>query len=231
MENQASRVRICIVLTALGLAGAAVGCGETNNPVRPTALPGTGTVAATGATRASEYAATSTFSAATSTFDVGPELAAVRRATAQFHDISAAYAAGYTTENEPCVASPDGVMGVHAPNLSLILDPELDPLRPELLLFEPKRNGGFKLVGVEYFQAVLLRNLQTQEIAPRFESAPWDSDEYEVVNPRPQLFGQAFHLAPPPVPTVPWHWALHVWIWAHNPSGMFADWNPSLRCE
>jgi hypothetical protein len=25
-------------------------------------------------------------------------------------------------------------------------------------------------------------------------------------------------------------WALHVWVWKHNPSGMFADWNPQVSC-
>jgi len=23
---------------------------------------------------------------------------------------------------------------------------------------------------------------------------------------------------------------LHVWIWRENPSGMFADWNPTVHC-
>jgi hypothetical protein len=221
MKNQTSRVRICLVLTGFGLAGAAIGCGETNNPLRPSGFEGA-TVEAT--------AAISPESTADSAFDGGPELAAVRQATAQFHDISAAYAAGYTTENEPCVASPAGVMGVHAPNFSLIGDQAVDAMRPELLLYEPQRDGRFKLVGVEYFQVVLLRNRQTQAVEPRFDAAPWDPGQYEVVNPAPQLFGQTFHLDPPPVPTVPWHWSLHAWIWAHNPSGIFADWNPSLRC-
>ena len=22
----------------------------------------------------------------------------------------------------------------------------------------------------------------------------------------------------------------HVWVWSHNPSGMFVDWNPELTC-
>ena len=24
---------------------------------------------------------------------------------------------------------------------------------------------------------------------------------------------------------------LHVWAWKHNPSGMFADWNPTVSCD
>ena len=26
-------------------------------------------------------------------------------------------------------------------------------------------------------------------------------------------------------------WALHAWVFHHNPSGMFADWNPDVSCE
>jgi len=219
MKTHASRVRTCFVLTGLGLACAAAGCSDINNPARPTAAPG-----ATAAVAPSD-------SLVTAGFDVGPELAQVRRATAQFHDISAAYAVGYTTEHEPCVSSPAGVMGVHAPNFALLGDQAIDPLRPELLLYEPTREGGFKLAGVEYFQVVLLRNRETQAVGPRFDSTPWDPAQFEVVNAAPQLFGESFHLAPPPVPTVPWHWSLHAWIWTPNPAGIFSDWNPSLRCE
>jgi hypothetical protein len=161
---------------------------------------------------------------------VGPELAAVRQATASFHDVSVAYAAGYTTENEPCVSSPAGAMGIHAPNFALLGDPALDAARPELLLYAPTPDGGLKLVGVEYFRAVLLRNIATGEIGPRFESQKWDPAKYELLTPQPELLGEGFELSPPPAPGVPWHWSLHVWIWAHNPSGMFAEWNPSISC-
>jgi hypothetical protein len=25
-------------------------------------------------------------------------------------------------------------------------------------------------------------------------------------------------------------WYLHVWVWERNPSGLFADWNPNVKC-
>jgi hypothetical protein len=25
-------------------------------------------------------------------------------------------------------------------------------------------------------------------------------------------------------------WTLHVWLFKHNPNGLFADWNPLVRC-
>jgi len=228
MKEQAWRVRSCVALALLSLAGASIGCSDISNPARPSLVSNGGTGAAATATAAvtSIHA-----SAPDATSPVGPELAAVRRATAQFHDISAAYAAGYTTENEPCVASPDGVMGIHAPNFALIGDQAFAPTRPELLLYVPKPEGGHRLVGVEYFLVTLLRNRATNEIAPWFSQQPWPSS-YEVVTPTPTLFNQTFQ-GPMPghTPTMPWHWDLHVWVWAHNPSGMFAEWNPSLQCE
>lgn len=232
MQTQSLRVSVCLALAALGLAAGAVGCSESNNPTRPSVLPSVGAVAVTPSSVSSGVAGSPALvSPADAIFAVGPELAAVRRATAQFHDISTAYAAGYTTENEPCVASPDGVMGIHAPNFALIGDQALDSARPELLLYAPKPGGEYRLVGVEYFQFVLLRNPATNTIAPWVGQTPWPAN-YEVVTPTPALFGQTFQ-GPMPghTPTMPWHWDLHVWIWAHNPSGMFAEWNPSLRCE
>ena len=226
--------RPCVVVAVIVLAGGAVGCGELDQPTRPTNVseggtqaglvesqvtaPATGVVASGGATGA--------------TISVAPSLAAVRAATAKFHDISAAYAAGYTTQFEPCVENPGvGAMGVHARNDALMADQLLDPLQPELLLYEPKHNGGYRLIGVEYFQNVRVRNPATDEVEEWKSPNPWPSN-YEVVTPTPQLFGHTFD-GPMPghIPTMPWHWDLHVWIWAHNPSGMFAEWNPSVQCQ
>ena len=74
---------------------------------------------------------------------------------------------------------------------------------PELLLYEPRPNG-LRLVGVEY-------------IIP-FDFVP-------ATDPAPSLLGQDFHAN-----TDAGIWAFHVWIPRHNPSGMFADWNPKVSC-
>src|SRR5919106_877427 len=212
---------ITTALTALCALGV-IGCSELSSSTGPSPVSNEG--------RTTASATLNVNMPAEDTFPVSAELAAVRRATARFHNISDAYAGGYTTENEPCVAIPAGAMGVHAPNFPLILDPEIDPLRPELLLYIPGPNGKLRLVGVEYFQAILLRNVQTGEVAPRLDAAPWNPAQFEVVNPAPELFGQHFHLTPPPAPQVPWHYSLHVWLWAHNPNGIFEEWNPTLSC-
>jgi len=186
------------------------GCAGTPNPVEPTSA----TLAA-----GSQVAA-----------GVGPELAAVRAATAPFHDVDVAGAAGYVF-GEPCIASPAGAMGIHTPNPALIASQALDPQQPEVLLYLPKPGGGLRLIGVEYLQVVLLRNTETGQLGPWFSGGPWPAT-YEVVTPTPQLFGQTFD-GPMPghSPSMPWHWDLHAWVWANNPSGMFAQWNPALRCD
>lgn len=137
---------------------------------------------------------------------------AVEAATARYHSLHQAENAGYSAEGEPCVASPAGTMGVHAANGPLLADPAIDPLRPELMLYAPKQGGKLALVAVEYWKADADQNLAT------------DGD-------RPSLFGQPFD-GPMPGhnPTMPIHYDLHVWLWATNPAGLFAPFNPAVSC-
>lgn len=159
-------------------------------------------------------------------------LAGVRAATAAFHDADKAIAAGYASPvGGHCDTSPAGVMGVHAANAGLVQNPTLDPATPEVLLYLPTGGGNYRLVGVEYLQTVLVRNTLTGAVSPWFSHDPWPS-HFVVVNPAPSLFGQTFqgpmagHF-----PGMPWHYDLHVWAWAPNPAGMFAQWNPALTCS
>jgi hypothetical protein len=121
-------------------------------------------------------------------------------------------------------------MGIHSPKPSLLANQALDPLQPEVLLFMPKPDG-FRLVAVEYLQFVLLRNTATGQVAPWTSPDPWPST-YQIAIPTPTLFGQTFdgpmagH-----APGMPWHWDLHVWVWAENPNGTFAQFNPALSCD
>ncbi|MCC7352159.1 MAG: hypothetical protein IT330_00275 [Anaerolineae bacterium] len=152
------------------------------------------------------------------------ELAAVRRATAKYHAVSVAEADGYVSTVD-CVASPAGGMGIHYVNFGLFSDQALNPLAPEVLLYAPRANG-VKLVAVEYVQ-VALANTPTGP-APWFDPAPPPLGWY---NPVPSLFGQTF-VGPMPghFPGMPWHTELHVWVWQGNPAGIFAEFNPNVRC-
>lgn len=161
---------------------------------------------------------------------LGAQVAAVRAATAGFHDVATAIAAGYA---DPAFGTCDqiaiGTMGIHVSNPALLGSQVIDPTKPEVLLYLPT-DDGFKLVAVEWVQPVLVRNPATNQIAPWFDMGPWPAN-FQVITPTPSLFGQTFQ-GPMPghVPGMPWHWDLHAWVWANNPSGMFAQWNPALSC-
>ena len=143
--------------------------------------------------------------------DAASLIAKVRIATAKYVSVEAALADGYRPD-PVCVAAPPGAMGVHFENPRLFADGVLDIERPEILLYEPMLQGQFRLVAVEYFQADADQNLAT-------------------ANDRPSLFGMPFD-GPMPGhnPVMPAHYDLHVWIWQSNPAGVFAQFNPSVRC-
>lgn len=139
-------------------------------------------------------------------------LQAAKAATARYHSIKQAFAAGYVP-GSPCEQLPGvGGMGFHYINPALMADPVLDPTQPEILLYAPKQNGKLELVGLEYFRVDADQDLAT------------DADQ-------PSLFGQAFQ---GPMlghgPGMPIHYDLHVWLYEPNPAGMFAQWNPNVSC-
>jgi len=120
-------------------------------------------------------------------------------------------------------------MGIHVVNPALAGDTNVDLARPEVLLYMPKPNGGYQLVGVEYFAPVLVR-APGGAPQPWFAAGPWPSD-WQIVNPAPTLLGRTFD-GPMPghEPGMPWHYDLHVWAWQPNPAGDFAHFNPRLSC-
>ena len=77
------------------------------------------------------------------------EVAAARRGTAQYHDITVALADGFV-QDSPCVRRPGfGTMGFHYALASRI-DQTIDPSEPEVLLYLPNDDGVMELVAVEY---------------------------------------------------------------------------------
>lgn len=143
-------------------------------------------------------------------------VAAVRQATAKYHDVTHAIADGYAdpaTLAAACLEVPGvGTMGIHAANMRLLMDQAVDPLKPEVLLYVPKKGGGFRLVGIEY----LVPLMPGQDALPT----------------APSVFGQTFE---GPMdghePGMPRHYDKHVWIWSPNPDGMFAQFNSRLTCS
>lgn len=135
----------------------------------------------------------------------------VKAATARYHSVQQAEKAGYRLDPH-CAASPAGVMGFHYENAELMADDAIDPLRPEILVYVPKKNGKLELVALEYWKRDADGNLATS-------------------GDRPSLFGVPFD-GPMPGhgPVMPVHYDLHVWLFRDNPSGFHAPFNPSLSC-
>lgn len=132
------------------------------------------------------------------------DVARLRDLTAPFHRFETAVASGWVMPIPGCFSDPTlGGMGYHYGNPGLI-DGTVNVLEPELLLYEPQKNGGLRLVAVEY-------------IVP---FTAWTAAE------PPRLFDQSFHRN-----EAFGLWVLHVWHYRNNPNGMFADWNPNVSCE
>ena len=136
------------------------------------------------------------------------DLATLRASTARFHRYDpVAKDAGYTfLFMNMCMvdqsADKAGGMGYHFVNTQL-LDSTVNVATPEALLYEPEANGQLRLVAVEY-------------VIPKSE---WHHDY------APRLFGQDLVLNSFDL------WALHVWVWENNPSGLYASWNPRVSCD
>ncbi len=144
------------------------------------------------------------------------ELAAARAATAAYHNIDTARAAGYElftdAQGIACIdKSGRGAMGIHYANLAEVQDPSIDAVRPELVVYAPGTHGQMHLVALEYVV---------------FKDA-WDATH----STRPSLFGQRFDLTRSPNRyDLPPFYSLHAWVWKYNPDGMFARWNPKVSC-
>src|SRR5205814_877701 len=141
------------------------------------------------------------------------DVAAAMSATASFHEMSAANAAGYTvrvadTQGLTCIADPGGAgaMGVHYLNPGQI--PELfdasaaasvNASTPELLVFAPGNNGTQRLVALEYLTI----------------KATWDAQH----SGPPSLFGHPFNQTPAGNRFgLPAFYSLHAWVWDPNPT-------------
>lgn len=92
---------------------------------------------------------------------------------------------------------------------------QADP--PAILLYIPDGHGGLKLAGIEMLV---------------FAEA-WDAAN----NHPPMYRGRKFEYMADDLNTLrdeahgfmP-HYDLHIWLFEHNPSGLYAQWNPSLSC-
>lgn len=127
----------------------------------------------------------------------------VRALNARFADVKAATDAGYAPI--PCVSGIDGgAMGIHYVNGQLIEDGEIDIEKPEAVMYEPQADGSMQLVAVEYITTKGPANLSGHLFS--FTNSP-------------NRYG------------LPPFYELHVWAWRDNPTGTFADMNPTVSCD
>ena len=138
------------------------------------------------------------------------DIAAIRKATARFVDVKVAEAEGYG-QCLGCVSGPNnGSMGIHFANGALVGDNALDPLKPEVLIYEP-RGDKLRLMGMEH--VVIAEGWHTKNQSP------------------PSVMGQQMHFTGSPNRYgMPPHYSLLVWAWQSNLNGALADWNNWVSC-
>jgi len=143
----------------------------------------------------------------------------LRKYLAKFIDPAVAESHGYKP-TDVCSEYPyrgaDGMviggMGYHYANPELIADPQIDPFRPEVLVYTPTPDGGRVLGAVEYIKI---------------------DDDQRIATPqdRPSLFGWEFQGPKEPTESgIPIHYQMHIWLFKHNPRGLFEPWNPRVTC-
>ena len=137
----------------------------------------------------------------------------VREATERFRDVAAAEAEGYQLLFG-CVSGPDsGAMGLHYVNLALVGDGELDPAKPEIVIYEPSHRTDASSSSARI--SWCSRMPGTRRASGRLNS--WDSS-CTCLRARTASGCRAFY-------------TLHVWAWKENPTGMFVNWHSKISCE
>jgi hypothetical protein len=161
-------------------------------------------------------------------------LDALTRLSAPFHDLEAAEAAGYglfkaepLTAADGCISSAEeGGMGYHYSRLNNLGDDSVSLLDPEFLVYAPKnapRKDGEarrRLAAFDYFIPYSAKWPGPDD--PKFERKPTLHD-FSTMSDLPDI---AF------APSRFGGWMFHIWLWEHNPGGMFTNWNTSVPlCE
>ena len=149
------------------------------------------------------------------------DIQTTRKALEKYQDVTTAIRDGYLSTvvciDYPSAGTladmpyPAGGMGVHFINFSTV-GPKLDPLKPQVLMYDPVADNKLRLVAAEWFMPL---SLSPKE--------------------RPALFGHPFY-GPmmghyPVMPAQLTHYDLHVWLWQNNPAGMFSPTNPAIKCK
>ena len=167
-----------------------------------------------------------------------PDLDAVRVAAERFRNVEVALAEGYVPapgsicETAAHMGQPPeiGAMGIHyfRPDLLGITVPpnprvagtgtHTDFLNPAILIYEPQADGRLELVAVENLVFEDAWRAAGNSEPPSFHGRP-----YERMADDPATEIDEAHMFEP-------HYDRHVWLFRDNPSGVFAPFNPNVRC-
>lgn len=134
---------------------------------------------------------------------------ASRLAAEHYYRIEDALSAGYEPLFDCTEHGEAGAMGQHYINKAYAMDSVLDVNQPDVLMYEPQQDGTMHLVALEY---VVFQSKWTDKAAPVFLGHEMQLKHKVGV-----------HEVDP-------FYELHVWHWRDNPSGMTADYNPSVTC-
>lgn len=153
---------------------------------------------------------------------MGRQLAVAKAATAKYRSIDRARRDGYFQVTQFIPG-----LGLHMANLEVRED-VFDPARPQLLLYMPKRPGGYRLAGVGY------TFVHESDIPPAGFAGGEDVWHFHTnlcflrdgsVTIAPD---RAACRARSGVFQKQTAWLLHAWIWKANPIGVFTEANPTV---
>jgi hypothetical protein len=155
------------------------------------------------------------------------QLDAARRASRKYMNIKRAVRDGYRPWGG-CMQRPDGAMGYHYINLKKFYDPALAITSPDGLLYIPNENGELELKGIEHLSVIYQDGAPYMGCGANNQTCP-----PAAPNPAPALYRGRSFVGPMAghMPTMPWHFDEHVWLWAPTPAGVFQPWNPGVSCE
>jgi hypothetical protein len=168
-----------------------------------------------------------------------PTLAQVRAATERFQDVKVALAEGYIPDPMNLCDTAEmmgrpaklGAMGIHyfRPDLLGIAGPpnprvdgtgtHTDFTKPSILIYEPQADGSLQLVAVENLVFKKSWHAAGNSGRPSFHGVQYDAMQDDPATPVDEA-----HMFEP-------HYDRHVWLYRHNPNGMFAQFNPNVSCK
>lgn len=168
-----------------------------------------------------------------------PNLKEVWAATKRFRDVDVALAEGYVRDpmnlcdTAQMMGRPAklGAMGIHffRPDLLGITAPpnprvsgsgtHTDFRKPSILIYEPQADGSLQLVAVENLVFEAAWKAAGHKLRPRYQGEPYD---HMVDDPETKV--DEAHMFEP-------HYDRHIWLYRHNPKGLFAPFNPNVSCQ